>query len=288
MREKFYKIGEVFRESRESHPVHWLIIVLAIAIVSGFCGIVFTIFVLGTNPLLKSDDKYDVFVTLLLIFFTILGLLGYGMYIWIRGKLESSLNERLQKEEQEIENSRNLFMARIQKNMGYIFWELFEVEKTKEEGKNTQVLKELITLAIERAEISLNVAKKLPKNEYKEDINQCKANWVYFLAEAARIQGAEVTKQAKEQALKFVNEILTEVSKQDFPTDYYHYQESCAWALQHLSEGEDKISKQKADDIIYELQKDESIPYAWREENKEKWAHVLKKKNSTTNPISNP
>ena len=282
MREKFSEIGEFFRKNRESHPVHWLIIVLAIAIVSGLCGSVFTIFVLGTNPLPKSDDKYDVFVTLFLIFFTILGLLGYGMYIWIRGKLESRLNERLQKEEQEIENSRNLFRARIQRNMGYTFWKLFEVEEKREEGENTQVLKELITLAIERAEISLNSAKKLPKKEYKEDINQCKANWVYFLAEAARIQGAEVTKQDKEQALKSVNEILKEVSKEDYP-DYFDYHESCAWALQHLSEEEDKILKQKADDINYELQKDESIPYAWREKIKEKW----EKKNNTTNPIRN-
>lgn len=282
MREKFSEIGEFFRKNRESHPVHWLIIVLAIAIVSGLCGSVFTIFVLGTNPLPKSDDKYDVFVTLFLIFFTILGLLGYGMYIWIRGKLESRLNERLQKEEQEIENTRNLFRARIQRNMGYTFWKLFEVEEKREEGENTQVLKELITLAIERAEISLNSAKKLPKKEYKEDINQCKANWVYFLAEAARIQGAEVTKQDKEQALKSVNEILKEVSKEDYP-DYFDYHESCAWALQHLSEEEDKILKQKADDINYELQKDESIPYAWREKIKEKW----EKKNSTTNPIRN-
>jgi hypothetical protein len=127
----------------------------------------------------------------------------------------------------------------------------------------------------------------MPENEYKEDIYRCKANWVYFLAEAARVKGIEVTKQDKEQALKFINEILTEISKQDYPKDYYHYKESCAWALQHLSEEKDKISKQKAGDIIYELQKDESIPYVWREENKDKWAPFLKKKNSTTNPIRN-
>ena len=100
MREKFSEVGEVFRKSRESHPVHWFIIVLAIVIVSGIGGSVITKFVLGTNPLPNSDDKYDVFVTLFLIFFTILGLLGYGMYLWIRGKLESRLIERFQEEEQ--------------------------------------------------------------------------------------------------------------------------------------------------------------------------------------------
>jgi len=285
MREKDSKIGEDFRKSREDYPVHWLMIVSAIAIVSGLCGIVFIIFVLGTNPLLKSDDKYDVFVTLLLIFLTLLGILGYGMYIWISGKIESRLNERLEKEDLEIQNSRNLFRARIQRNMGYIFWKLFEVEKKKEEGKNTLVLKELITLARERTEQSLKYAIKLPKNEYKEDRNKCKANWVYFLAEAARIESPDVINQDKEQALNFVNEILAEVSEQDYP-DYYQYQESCAWALQHLSEEEDKNLKQKAGDIIYELLR-ANIPSASRKEYTKKWKDFLEKEKDISTSIKN-
>ena len=284
MREKFSEIGEFFRKSRESHPVHWLIIVLAIAIVSGLCGSVFTIFVLGTNPLPKSDDKYDVFVTLFLIFFTILGLLGYGMYIWIRGKLESRLNEMLQKEEQETENTQNLFRARLQRNMGFLFWNLFEVEKKKENGENTPVSKELVRLAIERAEKSLDYAKKLPENEYIIDIYRCKSNWVYFLADGAKI-GVELTKKDKERALILSNELFKNVSKQDYP-DYYEYQEKCAWALQQLSEKKDEVSKQKAGNIIRELLKDESIPHTRREEIEKKWAPFLEeieKKSDTAN-----
>lgn len=278
------EIGEFFRKTREDHPVHWLIIVLAIAIVSGLCGSVFTIFVLGTNPLPKSDDKYDVFVTLFLIFFTILGLLGYGMYIWIRGKLESRLNERLQKEEQEIEKTQNLFRARLQRNMGFLFWNLFEVEKKKENGENTPVSKELVRLAIERAEKSLDYAKELPENEYIIDIYRCKSNWVYFLADGAKI-GVELTKKDKERALILSNELFKNVSKQDYP-DYYEYQENCAWALQQLSEKKDEVSKQKAGNIIRELLKDESIPHTRREEIEKKWAPFLEeieKKSDTAN-----
>ncbi len=276
MREKFSEVGEVFRKSRESHPVHWFIIVLAIVIVSGIGGSVITKFVLGTNPLPNSDDKYDVFVTLFLIFFTILGLLGYGMYIWIRGKLESWINERLRIETQKMKYHQNLFRVRVVRSMGYFFWELFEAEKKKEEGKNTSVLKELIKLAIKRTKDSLAFSSELPEDEYKTDIYRCKSNLVYFLAEAARIEGAEVTKQDKEQALNFINEILAKVSKQDYLEDYYHYQESCAWGLQHLSEKEDKISKQKASNIIHELLNDASIPHDWRREYEEKWADFLK------------
>jgi hypothetical protein len=275
MKKWLSEIGEKLRNNRESYTQYWFYIVLCLgsAIMGAIIVIAIYVFLLrGTVIFLRSDDKYDVFVTLLLIFLTLLGILGYGMYIWISSKIENRLDKRLQKEEQEIEISRNLFRTRIQRNMGYILWKLFAVEKKKEEGKNTSVLKELIKLAIKRTEQSLNFVIKLPKNEYKEDINQCKANWVYFLAEAARIEGYEVTKKDKEQALFFVNEILAEVSEQDYP-DYYEYKESCAWALHHLSEEDDDVTKQKASDIIHELLKDASIPSDWRKENEEKWAH---------------
>ncbi|KAF5416562.1 MAG: hypothetical protein C5S38_02730 [Candidatus Methanophagaceae archaeon] len=154
------------------------------------------------------------------------------------------------------------------------FWKLFEVEKKKRKGTNTSVLRELIKLAIKRTEQSLKYASELPKNEYKEDINQCKANWVYFLAEAARTKGYEVTKQDKEQALNFVNEILAEVSEQDYP-NYYEYQESCAWALQHLSEKNDDVPKKEARNIINKLLETNMDP-TWRKENKKKWAGFLK------------
>jgi hypothetical protein len=204
------------------------------------------------------------------------------MYIWIRGKLESRLIERFKEEEQKIENRQNLHIARVYRGMGYTFWQLFLVWEDVKLTKSTldshvkKISNVLIELARDRAERSLNFAKKLPKNEYKEDINQCKANWVYFLAEAARIEGAEVTKQDKKQVLIVTNEILTEVSKQDYPTDFFEYQESCAWALQHLSETGDKISEQKTSDIIRELLNDGNIPYAWRKNTREKWAHLFK------------
>jgi hypothetical protein len=198
-------------------------------------------------------------------------------------KREEELSKRT---EEEIKNNQTLFMVRVQRNMGYIFWRLFEVEEKKENSRSASVSKALIRLAIERAKTSLDFAEELPMNKkYKEETYKCRTNWMYFLAEAARIKSPDVTNQDKEQALKFVNEILAEVSEQDYP-DYYEYQESCAWALEHLSEEEDKNLKQKAIDIIHELLKDASIPYAWREEIKEKWAPFLeeiKKKSDTAN-----
>jgi hypothetical protein len=68
---------------------------------------------------------------------SILGLLGYGMYSWIRGKLESRLNERLEKEQQEMKNRQNLHIARVYRNMGHNFWQLFGVEKIREKNNST-------------------------------------------------------------------------------------------------------------------------------------------------------
>ena len=294
MRIRSAKSGETTRKKRESHTQHWFYIALGLssAIVGGIIVVAIYVFLLrGTVLFLQSDDRYDVFVTLLLILLTLLGVMGYGVYMGVGSKLEnklnekerdleSRLNERLRKEQQEIQNTQNLFRARLQRNMGYIFWRLFEVEEKKENGGSASVLKALIMLAIERAETSLDYAKKLPE-QYQEDIRQCKNNWVYFLADAARIGGVELTKEDKERALILSNELLKKESKQDYPV-YYHCQESCAWALRHLSEEQDVVSKQKADDAIHELLNDESIPFSWREMTKKRWGHFLEEKPLTT------
>ena len=95
---------------------------------------------------------------------------------------------------------------------------------------------------------------------------------MYFLAESVRVEGCEQKiMQAKKQALKLSNEILEKVCEEDYLEDYYHYQESCAWALQHLSEDEDKDSKKRAHDIIHKLIADRNIRPSWREEIRIKW-----------------
>ena len=203
-------------------------------------------------------------------------------------KREEELSKRT---EEEIKNNQTLFMVRVQRNMGYIFWQLFGVEVIKEKSKiisdsTTEIVsKKLIDLAIERAEYSLKFSRELPEIKYKEDIYRCKSNWIYFLADAVGVKDYKLTKQKTELALKVANEILEEVSKQDYP-EYYEYQENCAWALQQLSEKKDQVSKQKAGNIIRELLKDESIPHTRREEIEKKWAPFLEgieKKSDTAN-----
>lgn len=271
MRKRLSDIWEALRKSLESQPKYWFVIV--VSLVSSVGGGAIVLFVVRGNDL-EPAGKFDVFVELLLIFLTFMAVMGYGLYIWTANKLESKINERLENEDQKIQNTQNLFRARLQRNMGFLFWKLFEVEKKKENSENTPVPKELIELAIERAEISWEYAKKMPENEYKIDIYRCESNWVYFLADAAEIGGVELTKADKERALILSNELFKKVSKQDYP-DYYEYQENCAWALQQLSEKKDEVSKQKAVNIIRELLKDESIPHTRREEIEKKWAPFL-------------
>jgi hypothetical protein len=136
-----------------------------------------------------------------------------------------------------------------------------------------KIYEELIKLAIEKAKRSLDFAEELPMNKkYKEDIYKCRTNWMYFLAESVRVEGCEQKiMQAKKQALKFSDEILEEVGKVDYMEYYYEYQESCAWALRHLSEDEDKDSKERAHDIIHKLITDRYIRPSWREEIRLKW-----------------
>ena len=186
------------------------------------------------------------------------------------------------KAKKEAEIRQNLFRARMLRSMGYTFWQLFSVwEEVKVKDKRTEdidnhtkkIYAELIKLAIERAKTSLDLSKELPE-KYKEDIYKCRTNWMYFLAESVRVVGFERTELDVELALNFSNEILEDVCKEDYPNDYYHYKESCAWALQHLSEKEDKISKQKASNIIHELIEDDNIPPSWREDIRIKWEKI--------------
>ena len=135
MRKWLSEIGEGLRKSLESQPKWWFVIV--VSLVSSVGGGAIVLFVVVGNDLVNPAEKFDVFVELLLILVTFLAVLGYGMYIWIRGKLESRLNEKLQKWEQKIENSRNLFRARVLMSMGYNFWLLFDVEKIKENSNST-------------------------------------------------------------------------------------------------------------------------------------------------------
>ena len=251
-----------------------IIIPIAVLILIG-CGIIGKYEVSGGYELFR-----DILTIILAIAGLTIAILGYGIYAWIGNKLESRLKETLQTEQQElqklqeeIKENQILFGMRLQRNLGYLFWQLYEVEKKKGKNKSTLVSKELIKFAIKRAKESLDLAKKLPESKYKDEVYKCKSNWVYFLAEAA-VEDCELTMQVKEQALLISSEILEEISKQDYP-NYYQYHESCAWALQHLSEAEDEFLKQKASNIIRELLKNLSIPFSWRETIEKKWVDLL-------------
>jgi hypothetical protein len=81
--------------------------------------------------------------------------------------------------------------------------------------------------------------------------------------------------------------VIGYISKEGYQ-DYYHYWESCAWALRYLSEKEDEKSKQRAHDIIRELLNDKKIDQidpSWRGEIEEKWADFLEKKNNSPTSV---
>lgn len=196
--------------------------------------------------------------------------------------------------EKKTEIRQTLFRAQILKSLGHNYWQLFlvweevKLKKSAPEIQAKKISERLIRLAIEKAKMSLDSSEKLPE-QYKKDKYQCKNNWIYFLAEAARVKAFEPTREDKKLALKFSDEILKEVSKKDY-RGYYHYWESCAWALQHLSEKEDENLKQKAHDIIRELLNDKDILLlspSWHGEIENNWADFLEEKNDTSASIKN-
>jgi hypothetical protein len=269
---------------------NWWKILISILVGVGVCNVIY--YWIVTPYRLEVSDKYDIFVDLLVIILALVGAAGYTIFKWI----ESKLSERLHKEEQEVkgrlQKEGDYFMAIAHWSLGYAFWQLFKVEETKEKigvtsDSSKKAISMLIKLAIESARNSMSRVEKLPENEYKNELYSCRNNWIYFSAEAARKGLNEIlTKEDKEEILKKAGEFLVEVAithKQKYPEEYYSkeyydFQETCAWAFQHLSEEEDQ--KRTAHNIICELLKDTKIKPSWRKEIKEKWKNFLPKKES--------
>ena len=269
----------------------------------------------------KSDLSKTIFSALYTLLITLLVILigsGFAIYFVVRRRLESLVKNRvnesirlareqlersidqretefdkkLEKATQRIERDRSLFMARLERAAGYMFWQLFTVEQAKGESTGSEesnaslnnsnnstetTAKKLLKMAIERARRSLEYVKDLPEteSEYKKAIYACKGNLVYFLAEAAGIKEFGLTKQDKNQALELARGILAVASKQNFPEDYYDLRESSGYALWQLAEEGDTVSKQKARAIIRELLDDFTIPSAWRENAQKKWTALF-------------
>jgi hypothetical protein len=101
-------------------------------------------------------------------------------------EVSKKIDEVWEIREEDVKNRQNLFRAQMLRSEGFTFWQLFEIWKEVKGKKRTQdihakkISEKLIRIAIEKAKGSLHYAKKLPENEYKEDIYRCKSNWVYF------------------------------------------------------------------------------------------------------------
>jgi hypothetical protein len=241
------------------------------------------------NTVIETSNLLLIVITLLAV-----GLTGFSVLIYeslqerlkvrvteVEKEALSHIEEDVEKATKKTEIHQNVFRAQMLRSLGYNYWQLFLVwEEIKVKNKRPEeieihtkkIYNDLIKLAIEKAKISLDFAEELPQiKKYKEDIYKCRTNWMYFLAESVRVKGFEQDIPDKKQALKFSDEILEEVGKVDYLEYYYEYQESCAWALQHLSEDKDKYSKKRAHDIIHKLITDRNIRPSWREEIRIKW-----------------
>jgi hypothetical protein len=113
------------------------------------------------------------------------------------------VKELLKKTEEEGKNHQTLYGVQMLRSLGHNYWQLFLVwVEVKIKHKSTpdipakKISEDLITLAIEKTKISLDLSEKLPE-QYKEDVYKSKNNWMYFLAEAVRVNGFEPTGQDK-------------------------------------------------------------------------------------------
>jgi hypothetical protein len=246
------------------------------------------------NTVIETSNLLLIVITLLAV-----GLTGFSVLIYeslqerLRARvaevekdalthIEKQVNKAIEKHqelskrtEKEAEIRQTIFRTQMLRSLSNNYWQLFlvwekvEAEKHPMTEQAKKISEKLIGLAIEKAKSSLDSSEKLPE-QHKKHIDKSKNNWIYFLAEAARIEVFEPYRSDKKLALKFSDEILKNVCKEDYE-GYFHCWETCAWAMQHLSGEEDESLKQEAHDIIHKLIIDRNIRPSWREEIRIKW-----------------
>jgi len=249
-------------------------------------GIVFLCTFIGTHYKFPAEDKYKILLDLILIMVALNAAIGYWIFRWIsRGvadqveKDRQQIEQTIAKESQLIKESRKLTTAMTSRNAGYIFWAIFDVEKKRMDKTSVkpeefaEYFKELLENAVGYTRKALKIFQELPKDirdENEREIYLCMNNLIYYLAESHKVKDYELSKEEKSEALNLAKELSREVSGQNYPNDFYDFQESSAWALFHLSE-DDRASKDKAYEIIRKLLLDADIPNDWRKDKKKQW-----------------
>jgi len=254
------------------HPIgQWLgrnwWVLLIVALVCTFIIVYFK-----SNYTTLQKDKYQILVDLILIIIGLSAAVGLGIFKFISRGVES----HIEKEKELIKNSQTLSNARIIRVTGVIFWQLFDAEVAKR-GDTQQEISEfgitMLEMAIGQSKFGLKNALDLPTIEYEHRREKYLSinNLISYLAEISKHEIRPVEPEEKKQALDLARKVLRETSKQEFPDVYYNFHESCASVLFHLTEKNDKVSKDEAEQIIRKIIKAADVPLEWREKIERRW-----------------
>jgi hypothetical protein len=224
--------------------------------------IIFSLVVLGfiiylfatIHITLEANDKYTLFVDLILIILALITLAGYGVYRWICRGIDERVECKLAEEG-------HALSARLHASMGYVFWLNCLNENP-------------LSMAIEKTKQALKDTETLDQKNYEELICRLKCNLAYYLAEAkskgqeelltreSSIEAHKLARYAYERARDKRNRYRHEIS--------YEWEETYAWVLWQFDTSDD-ISKNKAKEIITSVLSSENISFEWRQKTKEKW-----------------
>lgn len=143
--------------------------------------------------LIDADDKFDIFVNLLVIFLALLGALGYGIYRFMLREFESKFTKITKDFEDRISTATRTERAedsmRLRIGGGYSTWLLYrkldgEVAAAIKKATGAEIkFDEFLTYAIVQTEIALyRNAPEVDQRQLEELITVAKNNLAYYLA----------------------------------------------------------------------------------------------------------
>lgn len=267
---------------------NWLIllaILIAIVLLAAFVK-------MNYKP--NAADKYNLLVNLILIIIGITAAVGYGIFRWISRNIEEQARTL-------VNQDRNLAMAQVYSSLGYLWFEYYETEEERrkemeELRKKLEKIKpnledkekaetdshltvDYMERAIRNAERALKHANKLAEVKHEEVICRCKSNLSYYLTERQRKKRDFKDKETALELALYAYQVAREKRALQYVRPY-NWEETYAWVLWHFAKDENKEAKEKARQIIDELQERINIPDDWHERIEKKWAKLAKINNT--------
>jgi len=207
----------------------------------------------------NTGDKYEIYRDILVLLLAGIGVVGYFIYKETRRHLTEDL---MKTQKQILEDLRSSltkdqyrFLGLLYSHLSHIHWREYEILPCSEPR-----FKELLELAIEESELTVNYFEKLDDRKYDAHTRLFKINLAYHLA-------VRQNEEDKKEALRLVRGDVEAIKI--YPTEIYNFLECKVWVILRCSD--DEKEKKEATKDMKSIMKQSNVPREWKEKMQNKY-----------------